>query len=34
MTPFELHILRLDGDLAVVLESNILGDVKFADDEV
>lgn len=34
MTPFELHILRMDGDLAVVLESNILGDVKFADDEV
>ena len=33
MTPFELHILRTADDQAVVLQSNLLGDVKFADDE-
>jgi len=33
MTPFELHILRTGGDMAVVLEGNLLGDVKFAGDE-
>jgi len=34
MTPFELHILRPDQDQAVVLEGGLLGDIKFADDEV
>ncbi len=33
MTPFELHILRTGSDQQVVLESNLLGDIKFADDE-
>lgn len=33
MTPFELHILQLDKDQVVVLEGNLLGDIKFADDE-
>jgi len=33
MTPFELHILRTGGDERVVLQSNLLGDIKFADDE-
>ena len=33
MTPFELHILRTADNQAVVLESDLLGDVKFADDE-
>lgn len=34
MTPFELHIVRTTDDQVVVLESNLLGDIKFADDEV
>ena len=33
MTPFELHILRIADNQAVVLESDLLGDIKFADDE-
>lgn len=31
MTPFELRILRLDLEQIVVLESNLLGDIKFKD---
>jgi general secretion pathway protein H len=33
MTPFELHILWPDQDQNVVLEANLLGDIKFAGDE-
>jgi len=33
MTPFELHILRPEQEQSVVLESNLLGDIKFASDE-
>lgn len=33
MTPFELHILRPSDEQAVVLESNLLGDIKVADNE-
>ena len=33
MTPFELHILRNTDNDAVVLESDLLGDIKFAEDE-
>jgi general secretion pathway protein H len=33
MTPFELHIRRPDQDQGVVLEANLLGDIKFASDE-
>ncbi len=33
MTPFELHILRNADNDAVVLESDLLGDIKFAHDE-
>ena len=33
MTPFELHILRAADNEAVVLESDLLGDIKFAGDE-
>jgi len=33
MTPFELHIRRTSGDQTVVLESDLLGDMKFATDE-
>lgn len=32
-TPFELHITRLADNQSVVLESDLLGDVKFAEDE-
>ena len=33
MTPFELHVLRNDLDQSVVLESNLLGDIKFVEPE-
>lgn len=33
MTPFELHILQADRDQVVILESNLLGDIKFKDQE-
>ncbi|MDJ0906160.1 MAG: type II secretion system minor pseudopilin GspH [Woeseiaceae bacterium] len=33
MTPFELHLLRSDLGQAIVLESNLLGDIKFVDPE-
>lgn len=33
MTPFELHVLRPDMDQAISLESNVLGDIKFSEDE-
>lgn len=33
MTPFELHILRDRDDQAVAIESNLLGEVKFAETE-
>ena len=33
MTPFELHVFRTDLDQVVVLESNLLGDIKFVDPE-
>jgi len=33
MTAFELHILQPDLDQSVVLESNLLGDIKFAEAE-
>lgn len=33
MSPFELHILRPEHDQAVILESNLLGDIKFVDSE-
>lgn len=33
MTPFELHILRLTDRQSVVLQSDLLGEIKFADDE-
>ena len=33
MTPFELHIIRNTDDKSVVVEVDILGDVKFADVE-
>jgi general secretion pathway protein H len=33
MTPFELHILRTIDDQDVVLQSNLLGEVKFASEE-
>jgi general secretion pathway protein H len=33
MTPFELHFLQPDQDQDVVLEANVLGDIKFASDE-
>ncbi len=33
MTPFELHILRNTDNKAVILQSDLLGDIKFADDE-
>jgi len=33
MTPFELHILQADRDQVVILESNLLGDIKFKDEE-
>ena len=33
MTAFDLHILRTADDQAVVLQSNILGDIKFAENE-
>jgi len=33
MTPFELHILRTADDQVVVLQSNLLGDIKFAENE-
>ncbi len=31
MTPFELHVLRNDLDQSIILESNLLGDIKFVD---
>lgn len=33
MTPFELHILRPDRRESIVLEGDLLGEVKFADEE-
>ena len=33
MTAFELHILQVERDQSVVLESNLLGDIKFAEAE-
>ena len=33
MTPFELHVLRDDLDQSVILESNLLGEIKFVDPE-
>ena len=33
MTPFEVHLLRQDLDQSITLESNILGDIKFAETE-
>ena len=33
MTPFEVHLLRQDLDQSITLESNILGDIKFAESE-
>jgi len=33
MTAFELHILQVELDQTVVLESNLLGDIKFAEVE-
>lgn len=33
MTPFELHVQRQDLDQVIVLESNLLGDIKFQDPE-
>ena len=33
MTPFEVHILRTIDEQSVILESNLLGDVRFANDE-
>lgn len=33
MTPFEVRLLRQDLDQSVALESNILGDIKFAEPE-
>jgi general secretion pathway protein H len=33
MTPFELHILRARDNQAVAIESNLLGEVKFAEAE-
>jgi len=33
MTPFELHIFWPDQEQSVVLEANLLGDIKFASDE-
>jgi hypothetical protein len=33
MTPFELHVQRQDLDQLIVLESNLLGDIKFQDPE-
>lgn len=34
MTPFELHVLRRDLDQSIRLESNLLGDIKFIDEEI
>jgi len=31
MTPFEVHILEMELDQAVVLESNLLGEIKFTE---
>ena len=33
MTPFELHVLRPQLDQSISLESDVLGDLKFADEE-
>ena len=33
MTPFELHVTRQDLDQVVMLEGNLLGDIKFIDPE-
>jgi general secretion pathway protein H len=33
MTPFELHILRTTDNKEIVLESNLLGEIKIAEDE-
>ena len=33
MTPFELHLLRPELDQSIQLESNVLGDIKFAEVE-
>ena len=33
MTPFELHILQPERNLALVLEGDLLGEIKFADEE-
>lgn len=33
MTPFELHVQRRDLDQLIVLESDLLGDIKFQDPE-
>ena len=33
MTPFELRVLRNDLDQSVMLESNLLGDIKFVEPE-
>lgn len=33
MTPFELHLLETELDQSVVLESNLLGDIKFAEED-
>ena len=33
MTPFELRILQTELDQAIVLESNLLGDIKFAEEQ-
>ena len=32
MTPFELHLLGTANDQQLILEANLLGDFKFADD--
>ena len=32
MTPFELHLLGTANDQQLILEANLLGDIKFADD--
>ncbi len=33
MTPFELHLLRRDLDQMISIESDVLGEIKFADPE-
>jgi hypothetical protein len=33
MTPFELQLRRDDLDQVIILESNLLGDIKFVDEQ-